>query len=60
MAECQTDSDSASDVEIVEPPTKTRKLEGAAKYHTKFNPEWSKICPCIQRASVLNILSVSV
>ena len=34
----ETDSDN-SDLEILEPPTKTRKLEGAAKYATKFNPE---------------------
>lgn len=46
------ESDSTSDIEIVEPPTKSRKLEGAAKYHTKFNPEWSKKWPCIQQASV--------
>ena len=34
-----SDSDSSSDVELVEPPPKTRKLEGAAKYPTRFNPE---------------------
>ena len=52
MAESRVDSDSSSDIEIVEPPSKTRKFEGAAKYNTRFNPEWSKIWPCIQRASV--------
>ena len=41
------ESDSSSDIEIVEPPTKSRKLEGATKYPMKFNPEWSKRWPCI-------------
>ena len=45
--------DSSSDTEIVESPTKTRKLEGATKYATKFNREWSKRWRCIQSASVL-------
>lgn len=28
--------------------TKKRKMDGAAKYRTKFNPEWIKKWPCIQ------------
>ena len=41
-----------SDLEIVEPLTKTWELEGAAKYTTKFNPEWSKRLSCIQPAPI--------
>ena len=33
------------------PTSKTRKIEGAAKYPTRFNAEWSKRWPCIQRAA---------
>ena len=33
------------------PPFKTRKLDGAAKYRTKYNPDWKKKWPCIQKAS---------
>ena len=33
------------------PPTKTRKLDGAAKYPTKFNPDWTKKWPCIVPAT---------
>ena len=33
------------------PPTKTRKLDGAAKYPTKFNLDWTKKWPCIQPAT---------
>jgi len=43
-----SDSDSSSDVELVEPPSKTQKLEGAAKYPTRFNTAWSRTWPCIQ------------
>ena len=52
MAECQVETGCSSDIEIVEPPSKTQKLEGAAKHNTKFNPEWSKTWPCIQCISV--------
>lgn len=41
----------SDDSEVDGPPTKTRKLDGAAKYHTKFNPEWTRKWPCIVRAS---------
>ena len=41
-----------SDNETEGPPTaKTRKLDGAAKYHTKFNAEWTRKWLCIIRAS---------
>lgn len=41
---------SSSDFEA-EPPVKTRKLDGAAKYPTKFNSEWRNKWPCIQSTS---------
>ena len=42
---------SSSDFEVDKPPTKTRKLDGAAKYPTKFNLEWTKKWPCIVKAT---------
>ena len=44
-----SDSDSSSDVELVEPPPKTWKL---AKYPTRFNPAWSRTWRCIQPSVV--------
>ena len=40
-------SDSSSDVELIEPPSITRKLDGAVKY-----PTWSRQWPCIQPSLV--------
>ena len=45
------DSSSGEETEPELPLTKTRKLEGAAKYPTRFNREWSRKWPCIQEAS---------
>ena len=47
----KTGSDLASEREDGPPPTKTRKLDGAAKYPTKFNSDWTKKWPCIQPAT---------
>ena len=33
------------------PSSKRRRCDGAAKYPTKFNPDWSKRWPCIQVAT---------
>ena len=41
----------ASDVEMEGQPAKTRKMDGAAKYPTKFNSEWTKKWPCVQSCS---------
>ena len=38
------------------PPTKIRKLDGAAKYPNTFNPDWTKKWPCIETAT--NISSI--
>ena len=43
------DTDNAE--EMNEPPTKTRKLAGVAKYPSKFTPDWTKQWPCIQPTS---------
>ena len=32
----------SSDEDDVQPPSKSRKLDGAASYKTKFNQEWKK------------------
>lgn len=37
---CQSDCTCESDDDL--PPAKSRKLDGAASYRTKFNPEWKK------------------
>ena len=45
------DSDGSDRERNGPPPTKTRKLEGAAKYPTKFNSDWTKKWSCIQPAT---------
>lgn len=48
MEQSGTELDEESDNEGKEPPAKSRKLDGSAKYPTKFNSDWSKKWPCIQ------------
>lgn len=51
MLESEDFESCGSESEVdVPPPFKTRKLDGAAKYHTKYNPDWKKKWPCIQKA----------
>ena len=55
MMEQTSESDvSDTDTEVQAPPPKARKLDGAAKYPTKFNPDWSRRWPCIQRQHASN------
>ena len=42
MTEPVPDSESDSDLSDILHPPKTRKLEGAASYRTKFRSEWKK------------------
>ena len=44
MADSSADSDSDSDCS---PPAKTRKLDGAATYPSRFNSEWKKKFPFV-------------
>ena len=42
------DYDTENAEKMNEPLMKTRKLAGATKYPSKFNPDWTKQWPCIQ------------
>ena len=47
MADIDSDASEVSEVEDSPPPSKTRKLDGAASYPTTFKSEWKKEFPFI-------------